>query len=341
MTTANADDAPTTGLPPAGKDGAIDLSAPDPDAGRLELKQSGKSLAKLTLSDIRGKLEPTAQVVKDPFEDEEAAYLTFRFNIILTIFYGNGWQDWDELLFTRTDGEQVLVPIERFKKHTAHLAFGEPDGREFFLYDKLDQKGRRVDLGPWYLIWENLQDLDMADEGPEGWVWKIKTVEIIRFPERFPNSAPAKDASKQVRDGFIMFRKHCMRCHSINGEGGGDPPVELNYPVSITEYFKFDMMDKWIMDPKSVRYNTKMEGIGKNVRDRDLITDDIVAYLQAMSGNKKDPENAAKGFTGTVPRTVPAYVSEDKPVDKRNVGLAKKIGSKKKKKHGRSRKKKR
>ncbi|MCC7442326.1 MAG: c-type cytochrome [Bdellovibrionales bacterium] len=304
------------------------VRALDPIEDSLELRRSGQSVAKLALSDIRGKVEPTAVVVSDPFEGEEAAYLAFRFNIILTLFFGNGWQQWDELLFTSTDGAQALVPVDQFIKHTAQLAFAEPDGKEFSLDDKLTGRGRQA-LEPYYLVWDNLQDIEMAEKGADGWVMRVKSVEIIRFDERFPNTAPPKEASKIVRDGFVAFRKHCMSCHRVNGEGGEDG-VELNYPMSVTEYLKEDYLSKWILAPQDLRLETKMAGISKDLRDRDLVADDIIAYLKAMASEKRDPKDAARGFSGLVPKTVPKRIAPQ-VTDAVKVSKKKKPSRKKKK----------
>src|SRR5690606_13586877 len=124
----------------------------------------------------------------------------------------------------------------------------------------LNDRGKVV-LGPYYLVWENLQDLRMREEGAVGWAARIRSIELIKFADRYPKMAPPAEAPKPVREGFLAFRKHCMACHTINGEGGakGDSSqkslLELNYPVSVTEFIKPDWLEKWIDEPRKVRHN--------------------------------------------------------------------------------------
>ena len=79
-----------------------------------------------------------------------------------------------------------------------------------------------------------------------------------------------------------------MTCHTVNGEGGGKS-VELNYPISVTEYIKEPWLVKWIDNPKSIRYNTTMPALNPDAKDRDAIIKNIIAYLKAMKNKKLEP----------------------------------------------------
>ncbi|MGH7799846.1 MAG: c-type cytochrome [Thermodesulfobacteriota bacterium] len=92
----------------------------------------------------------------------------------------------------------------------------------------------------------------------------------------------------KVKKGFLGFRQYCLACHTINGEGGGKS-VELNYPVSVTEYIKESWLIRWIDSPTSIRFNTTMPRLNPKANNRETIIKDIIAYLNEMKNNKRKP----------------------------------------------------
>ena len=82
-----------------------------------------------------------------------------------------------------------------------------------------------------------------------------------------------------------------MACHTINGEGGGKAS-ELNYPVSVVEYIKPEYLTRWIENPASIRYNTLMPALAMEIPNRAMVTQEIIAYLRAMSAAKRKPKKA-------------------------------------------------
>jgi len=86
-----------------------------------------------------------------------------------------------------------------------------------------------------------------------------------------------------------------MACHTINGQGGGKAP-ELNYPVSVTEYFKPEYLKQWIDSPASLRYNTTMPALAAEIPEREKVIAEIIAYLTAMKDVKRmRPARNSKG----------------------------------------------
>ena len=91
-----------------------------------------------------------------------------------------------------------------------------------------------------------------------------------------------------VQRGFVAFRSHCLTCHSINGQGGAKAP-ELNYPASVTEYLAPGWLQRWMLDPGSIRHATTMPGLPPELPARDAVATDIERYLQAMATHKQRP----------------------------------------------------
>lgn len=250
-------------------------------------KNHGRLVKVLSLEQIEKILPAKIVTVFEPHESEKRRYRGFTANALFTAVYGESWKKAEEILFTCADGYQPTIPSLRFEKYPGYLVYSAPDKREFMLRNKL-QNNEPVELGPFYLIWDNLKYPELRAEGGSGWPYQVTAIDLIDFSDRFPNMAPPQKSSEEVKNGFLSFRTYCMSCHTINGEGGGKS-VELNYPVSVTEYMKESWLVKWIDNPAAVRYNTTMPPLNPDARDREGIIRDIITYLKAMKNNKREP----------------------------------------------------
>ena len=82
--------------------------------------------------------------------------------------------------------------------------------------------------------------------------------------------------------GFELYKKNCMKCHSVNKVGGVMGP-EMNVPKNITEYWQTKDIKAFVKNPYSYRYNSKMPPV-VNLQDDEL--DLIVDYLTYMKAYK-------------------------------------------------------
>ena len=117
----------------------------------------------------------------------------------------------------------------------------------------------------------------------------------FQFKTAFPHTSPPPGSLVKVQRGLAHFRKHCAACHTINGEGGGKAP-ELNYPASVAEYIRPGYLKRWIENPQSIRYNTAMPGLAKGIPNREKVTEELIAYLKAMSTAKRTPARSPENI---------------------------------------------
>ena len=85
-----------------------------------------------------------------------------------------------------------------------------------------------------------------------------------------------------MRKGFVTFKNHCIRCHSLNLQGGEVGP-ELNSPKNVTEYWEKSTLRAFIRDASSFRFKDKMPAF-PNLKESDL--DEILEYLAYMKDHK-------------------------------------------------------
>jgi mono/diheme cytochrome c family protein len=120
------------------------------------------------------------------------------------------------------------------------------------------------------------------------WPYQLAEIEIAPLERLYPHIVPSSaPPDSPARAGYGIFKRECIACHAINGEGGTVGP-ELNVPLSIVEYRPAEQIKAYIRDPLAFRYTSMPPH--PHLSDRQL--DDLVAYFTAMRGLKHDPRRA-------------------------------------------------
>ena len=236
------------------------MSAQNPT--NVEFKADGKTIKSLSVEDLRTVTPVVSLKVFEAHEKKDRIYRAIPVRPVFDRIFGKDWEKAREMIFTSIDGYQPSIPVEKFLAHDAYLAFAHEDGAPFTMTNTL-QNNENVPLGPLYLVWDNIDSKALLESGASDMPYQIKTIELsLEAP--FPNTLPPSGSSAHVQRGFAHFRKYCMSCHTINGEGGGKAP-ELNYPLSVIEYIKPEYLKRWIEHPQSIRYNTAMPALGQEI----------------------------------------------------------------------------
>ena len=221
--------------------------------------------------------------VDNPTDSKIHIYEGISLIALLDQVFGDGWKKFDALKFTTQDGYQPIIPISSIIANYALLATGEKGLSGF---NKLKRKnGETIDPGPFFLVWENIKNKSAKSDPWLSWPWQITGIELTSFVREFPNSAPPNPSTNITQKGFLAFRQHCIKCHSMNGDGGNVGP-ELNYPVNVTEYWKEEWLACFIDDPQSIRANSKMISFYRDIDNRQAIITSIIAYLKVMANKK-------------------------------------------------------
>lgn len=260
----------------------------------IEFKGGDQSVKALSLKDLTALTPAVSLKVFEVHEKMERIYRAFPVRPVLDKVFGNEWKKAQEIIFISIDGYQPSVPVAKFLAHDAYFAFAHENGRPFTMTNTL-QNNEVVQLGPLYLVWDNINSKELLESGASDMPYQIKSIEIKSIAP-FPNMAPPANASAEVQRGFTHFRKHCMACHTINGEGGGKA-VELNYPVSVVEYIKPEYLKRWIENPQTIRYNTTMPGLAREIPNRGKVAEELILYLKIMSIAKRAPAKSSENIS--------------------------------------------
>ncbi|MDD5461967.1 MAG: cytochrome c [Methylococcales bacterium] len=186
----------------------------------------------------------------------------------------------DELVivFTSADGYKVSMAYSDAFTEQGFIAFKDNASTESKGW--LDFKfGKQIMTpAPFYLVWPKKN----LDEWRYPWPFQLVSLSLQSAKSYFGAAAPAH-ADARINKGFALFSRYCIRCHSINLSGGKVGP-ELNIPKNITEYFKEEELDKFILNAAAYRAGTKMPNF-ENIITADEARD-IVLYLKQMRSEK-------------------------------------------------------
>ncbi len=172
--------------------------------------------------------------------------------------------------FLCKDGYAPIVPLHQLLNEPGYIALRDVDGRPEW-EDSLAAK-----FSPAYLVWDLPRD-DHQHAFPYG-VVKIKFVQSsLEYRQAVPDTP-----DEAVAEGFRLFKAECIKCHTINGEGGAVGP-ELNYPKNVTEYWQPGQLGLFIKDPAAFRHNSRMPTLA-HLTEADI--ERIVNYLTFMTGQK-------------------------------------------------------
>ena len=141
--------------------------------------------------------------------------------------------------------------------------------------------------GPFYVVWT---EPEAAGVGREQWPYRVATVRITgdvdtRFPAMLPD--PGLPAEAPARKGFAVFKKDCITCHTLNGQGDARLGPDLNIPHGPTEYLGAAYLKKLVRNPQDLRHwpEAKMPAFDqRTLSNADL--DDLVAYLSHMASRR-------------------------------------------------------
>jgi len=254
------------------------LSAPGLSAVELPapaelLKQLGASGHYVTV------VEPHQS---DPSHQTHVTYLAVQANQVLDHLFGPHWQSSDnDVVFSAADGYQYAGGSERFTRDKAYLAYARADGRAFALVNK---EGQQTELGPYYLIWDNIADPSLIMQGAYGWPYAVLQVDV-RPVSAYAPLLP-ESASTQVRDGFVLFKEYCLICHQVAGIGGEKLATDLRQVLCP---LKASDLRALIDNPGDALRMGGMPPLDEGLQgeERRQTIDLIMAYLQALQAEDR------------------------------------------------------
>lgn len=234
----------------------------------------------IDLSELKekGLLEKTQVVTvnEDPVYAKKKRYNVIPLKEILENYSSAKNQNPAEtkVVFECEDGYKPEMPLEKLLSSKAYLAVSDVDAPKDREWEILMKNGQEVKMEPFYVVYEGVSPADVDYK----WPYNLVKIHLAPLHE---NDAALVPKAESARAGYELFKSRCQTCHSINKIGGKMGP-ELNFPKSVTEYWKPEDLKAFIQHPEAYRNEVKMPNLGIKPKE----AEEIVKYLEYMSKNK-------------------------------------------------------
>ena len=181
-----------------------------------------------------------------------------------------------KIVFECIDGYKPEMPLELFLNTKSFLAFQDVEAPKGLKWEKIIKNENEMDATPFYIVYESVSEKDSR------YKWPYNLIKIHLEPSNASRNELFPIDNKKVEVGYNLFQNQCITCHAINEIGGTMGP-ELNYPKSVTEYWKEKELVAYIVNPASFRHKVKMPTLGITQQQ----SQEIVDYLKYMAQHKK------------------------------------------------------
>ena len=212
--------------------------------------------------------------------DEHTAvdYVGYPAVDVMTRLFGADWQSEAETVeFRALDGYVSRLPVERFLSEGAFIVFARGDGAPFTV-DNLAQNETGVPLGPYYLVWDNIGNPALLEEGARNWPYQVAEMNLVTLSDA-ALLPPGLD--ERFHEGAALAKTHCLSCHLVNGYGG--EKFEANLAEIAKVYEEADFV-RLILEPLSVLEETTMPPLSDRLAEdeRQRIAKALFDYLMAL-----------------------------------------------------------
>ena len=227
----------------------------------------------LDLKYLQSKLSSKVITVDDPVYKKKKTFEGFLLTEVIKLL--NLKNKEEEIEFHCLDGYKPVIDLDLIEKGQPYLVYRDV---EFKDWEEFEVGKSKKTPGPFYLIWPS--KIEEAN-----WPYQVIGIYQVDFSKKYSKTFPQnlKKNSEEIKRGFHVFRKHCLKCHSINLEGGELGP-ELNIPKNITEYRSQKYLKEFILDSNSFRLKSPMPPF------KDILTNqeigEVLSYISWMKRSK-------------------------------------------------------
>jgi len=213
-----------------------------------------------------------------PLKPVEVTYTGYPVAPVLDALLGMKWRTGEALVgFEAKDGYLSMISAAQLLRYPAYLVYARSDGDDFSV--EVPPLNNRVKLGPWYLVWDNVQHASLQADGATYWPYQVEKIGLVSAPSK-AKLFPAM-LSERYRDGATLTEKYCLSCHQVNGVGGNKMPIDLGQWAANQSFARFAT---WVLDPSGKNPLTAMPPLApeRPASERQLMARQIYGYLRAI-----------------------------------------------------------
>ncbi len=248
------------------------------DAERLEFAVGSKVVASYDLDELSALIESQDLSLFDPEYGKRKRYRAFPLGEVLRLGLGPNWADdgQADIVFQANDGYRAMSPVFQVARDGGFLVFRDLD------VEGWEPVGRmQADPAPFCVVWTGA---NQTTQYGYPWPWGLAMIELVHFDERYPQIPPEGAVpDSAASSGFALFKRRCVRCHAINGQGGTVGP-DLNAPMSILSYRSIDLVKAFIRNPSLYRHTHMPD-------HTDLSEQELDALIAYFWHKRQDPRS--------------------------------------------------
>lgn len=239
--------------------------------------KNGSAQKSIRLSELKKRFGDRTIEIDDYYLHRKVNYRAISLPALLNALVAEAGT-FDEFVFRCADGYLAHVSradFESGKLDSFYLALGE--GGDSFK-SNIPQGKALISPEPFYAV-----ATDKAGFATLSWPYELVAIELVNFKAMFPKLYFAGlEKNAPTKAGFDIFRKECLKCHSLNLQGGDIGP-ELNIPQNITSYRDEKYLRAFIRNASSYRAKSKMPPF-PNLKEEEIGY--VLAYLRKMKDHQ-------------------------------------------------------
>ncbi len=216
--------------------------------------------------------------LSSPARPVKVDYVGYLADEVLAALFGARWkEEGAEIEFRALDGYVSRIPVERLKQYRAYLVF-ERRGKGEFTVDNIAQNEKRVPLGPYYLVWDNIGAPELNTDGGTYWPYQVTAVTLTMAGT---TALLPGDMARSYEAHAALAKKYCLSCHRVNAYGGDKMPTNLASRVKGMTEAAFR---RWVLSPNEVKPGTTMPALPATMpeAERQAIAGKLFDYLRAV-----------------------------------------------------------
>jgi len=140
---------------------------------------------KVSFASLKSKIQEVPVAFSDPYGNGLQSAIGFPLSEVLKNFLGENWKEMEGMHFTALDGYKTSVPMSRILKYEPVLAFRYVDATRSFTVNKKTKKPQTVELGPYYLVWNNIQHPELSKNGHKDWPYQVIRIDSLKHASQF------------------------------------------------------------------------------------------------------------------------------------------------------------
>lgn len=145
-------------------------------AAAISFSADGKLVTIMTADDLARKLALVQMQVKNPENGQSITYEGYRFSDVLKTVFGPDWSRYGTIEFGCADGYRPEMKASMASRHEGLIAIRESGKAVLPPLRRAD--GSTVYLGAFYVVWENIRDVNAASSKELSWPWQLTAISL-------------------------------------------------------------------------------------------------------------------------------------------------------------------